>query len=151
MVTPSLKEQARRNWEGIQLDVIGPKPAPGATTLFFQHGDQAVEAVWKTSTSWCLLNLYTWTVTSATSPTRFTVEYNRTRAYPACISTPGDTRLTVDVAGSHKENGRTVYDIAYVSPANFAATRTVCSAAWNGSDRCGYKTPGFTMPPLPVP
>jgi hypothetical protein len=44
-----LKEQARRNWEGVQLDVIGTKPEPnGATTMFFQHGNWAAEALWKT-------------------------------------------------------------------------------------------------------
>ena len=80
--TPSLKEQVRRSWEGIQLDVIGAKPAPVGTTLFFQHGNWAAEVLWKSPNKWCLLNTYTWHVTDAQSPTQFTVRYDRTHAIP---------------------------------------------------------------------
>ena len=147
---PSLQEQARRSWEGVQLDTVGPKAAPGFTTLFFQHGNWAAEALWKTQNSWCLLNVYTWTVTSATSPTDFNVEYKRTHAYPACASLPADSKLTVNVTGTHRQNGRTVYDIKYVSPAYGAATRTVCNAVWNSTERCGYTATGFKLPTAPT-
>jgi hypothetical protein len=147
---PSLKEQARRSWEGIQLDVIGPKTVPLATTMFFQHGNWAAVAMWKTQNSWCLLNTYTWTVTSATSPTDFTVEYDQIHDYPACASLPADSKMTINVTGSRQQNNRTVYDIKYVSPAYGRATRTVCSAASTSTERCGYTTTGFTLPAPPT-
>jgi hypothetical protein len=148
---PSLTEQVRRDWEGIQLDMIGPKPAPSLTTLFFQKGDWAAEVSWNSPNKWCLLNTYRWHVTDAKNPTEFTVRYNRVHEYPQCAPTPDDGTLIVKSIGTKLQKGRTVYDIKYtIGALKFAATRTVCSTVWNGTDQCGYKTPGVTLPTPPA-
>jgi hypothetical protein len=148
---PSLKEQVRRSWEGIQLDVIGSKPTPGFTTLFFQHNNWAAEISWNPPNTWCLLNTYTWHVTDAQSPTRFTVRYDRIHQYAACAPTPNDDTLIVKSVGTKQVVGRTVYNIKYtIAALKFPATRTVCSPVWNSTDRCGYKTPGVTLPTPPA-
>jgi hypothetical protein len=146
----SLTERVQQSWQGIQLDVIGNRPIPGATSLFFQRGNWAGLALMTTSTTWCLENEYRWRVTSATSPTHFVVQYDRIRSHPGCTAATDDTKLVVNVNGSRQMGGRTVYDIRYtVPPLDAPTTRTVCATTWNSTDRCGYTTTGVRLPASP--
>jgi hypothetical protein len=147
--TLPLTERVQKSWEGVQLDVIGKRAIPGATTLFFQKGDWAAEALLKDTTTWCLANEYRWHVTSATDPTHFVAQYDRIRTYPTCAATD-DKKLVVKVNGAHQVNGKAVYDIRYTVPSlNAPTTRTVCASSWDSTDRCGLTTTGLNLPAAP--
>ncbi len=150
---PTLKEQIAASFQGVQLDVIGGAPAPGATTMFFQVGEWAAMGLWRTADSWCVSDAYDWTVTGATSPTDFTVDYVQSAVFPECPDAGDfDKEFTFHVTGVREESGRTLYDGTYTHPGGieFPAVRTVCSATWDDPDRCGIETPGLEVPAPPA-
>lgn len=145
-------ELATAAFQGVQLDIIDHTPEPGFTTMFFQDGSWAAMGTWLTEDAWCLAGLYDWTVTEATSPTDFTVSYERTEAFPDCIESAGDESFEFHVRGVHTSGGRTVFEGDYVYPTGggFPATRTVCGTTWDHPDRCGVATPGLDVPTPPA-
>jgi hypothetical protein len=150
---PTLEERIAADFQGVQLDVVGDGPAPGGTSMFFQDGSWAAAAAWKSQDEWCLAGLFDWTVTDAKSPTDFTIQYERTKAFPECVDIPADQQFALHVTGTNEQGGRTVYDAKYAYPdaKGFAATRTVCSTTWDDPDRCGLDTPGLEVPAPPAP
>ena len=149
---PTLEEQITADFQGVQLDAIGGTPEPVSTTMWFQDGTSAVEGLWRSDGDWCLLNLYEWSVIDATSPTEFTVQYDRAQAFPECAATISDDQLVLRVDGTRQESGRTVYDATYLYPDDLEikTKRTVCSATWADPDRCGIATPGLDVPNPPA-
>lgn len=143
----SLEEQVTAAFEGVQLDIIDHTAEPGFTTMFFQDGSWAAMGTWLTADHWCLAGLYDWSVTDATSPTDFTVSYERTEAFPDCVESAGDQSFAFHVTGVHGSAGRTVFEGDYVYPdgGGFPATRTVCGTTWDHPDRCGVATPGLDL------
>ena len=158
----TLQEQATAAFQGVQLDLIDHTAEPGFTTMFFQDGSWAAMGTWLSKDVWCLAGMYRWTVTEATSPTDFTVSYERTTAFPDCVDSAGVDSAGVDSAGDesfdyhvtgvHRTAGRTVFEGDYVYPngGGFSATRTVCGTTWDHPDRCGVATPGLVVPSAPV-
>lgn len=148
----SLEEMVTAAFEGVQLDIIDHTAEPGFTTMFFQDGSWAAMGTWLTEDQWCLAGVYDWTVTDATSPTDFTVSYERAEAFPDCVESAGDQSFDFHVTGVHTSGGRTVFEGDYVYPngGGFAATRTVCGTTWDHPDRCGVATPGLDVPTPPA-
>ena len=148
----TLQEQATAAFQGVQLDLIDHTAEPGFTTMFFQDGSWAAMGTWLSKDVWCLAGMYRWTVTEATSPTDFTVSYERTTAFPDCVDSAGDESFDYHVTGVHRTAGRTVFEGDYVYPngGGFSATRTVCGTTWDHPDRCGVATPGLVVPSAPV-
>jgi len=146
---PSLTERIRHEWEGVQLEAIGPKPAPEAAVLFFHHGTWAAEAVRKTPTSWCLRAVYTWSIADATTENDFVINYDLVSQPTTCL--PLNARhFVLAVSGSHQETGRKVYTGGYTAPLSVSLSRTVCNGHWNATEPCGVSTPGLELPAPPT-
>jgi hypothetical protein len=121
--------------------------------MFFQVGDWAAMGLWRTADAWCVSDVYDWTVTDATSPTDFTVNYVRSAVFPECPDAGDfDKQFAFHVTGVREEGGRTIYDGTYTHPGDiqFPSVRTVCSATWDDPDRCGVDTPGLVVPVPPA-
>jgi hypothetical protein len=140
------------DFQGIQLDVIGGVSAPGATTMFFQVDKWAAMANWVTADTWCVSDVYDWTITDATSPTEFTIEYVRSEVFPDCADQDYNQQFALHITGGREEDGRMIYDGTYEFPGGteFQAVRTVCSLTWDDPDRCGVDTPGLEVPAPPA-
>lgn len=149
---PTLEDQITADFQGVQLDMIEGTPEPGLTTIFFQEGSWAAMATWKSEDEWCLAGVFDWTVTDATSPTEFTVQYDRTEAFPECLAAPTDERFALEVAGMHQTAGRPVYDATFVYPGDVerSTVRTVCGTTWDHEDRCGVDTFDLEVPTPPA-
>jgi hypothetical protein len=141
---PSLDEQIRTAWEGVQL---GGSEAAGRA-LFFHDGTWAAEMYERGSDDWCLRAVYEWSVTAATSDSSFVIDYDVLEEPDDCLPS-GAPRFVLAVSGANQQGGQTVYEGSYTEPFALPVTRTVCASRWDEPTPCGIDIPESERPAPP--